>query len=47
MVKQRLHADGMDWLFTCVSMGNPHAVTFGFADGTTVQVRGSRGKWGL
>jgi diaminopimelate epimerase len=27
-VEQPLDVDGATWLFTCVSMGNPHAVTF-------------------
>lgn len=41
VVQQRLTVDGKDWLFTCVSMGNPHAITYGLADGTTIKV----GRW--
>ncbi|KAI7846034.1 hypothetical protein COHA_000571 [Chlorella ohadii] len=38
VVQQRLNVDGKDWLFTCVSMGNPHAITYGLADGTSIKV---------
>ena len=29
VVKSELNADGISWNVTCVSMGNPHYVTFG------------------
>ena len=29
VVKSELDVDGVPWLVTCVSMGNPHCVTFG------------------
>ncbi|XP_024520168.1 uncharacterized protein LOC9662619 [Selaginella moellendorffii] len=32
VVKQPLVVDGRTWLVTCVSMGNPHCVTFGEQD---------------
>ena len=38
-VKAPLEVDGKTWLMTCVSMGNPHAVTFGTADGQGIKVR--------
>ena len=38
MVQQRLAVDGQEWLMTCVSMGNPHAITFGLADGSGLRV---------
>ncbi|PSC71802.1 Diaminopimelate chloroplastic [Micractinium conductrix] len=38
VVQQRLTVDGKEWLFTCVSMGNPHAITFGLSDGTPIKV---------
>lgn len=28
VVKSRLDVDGLSWNVTCVSMGNPHCVTF-------------------
>ncbi|CAK9147233.1 unnamed protein product [Ilex paraguariensis] len=31
VVKSRLEVDGVTWNVTCVSMGNPHCVTFGTA----------------
>ena len=37
-VKAELLVDGKDWLVTCVSMGNPHAVVFGTSDGQPIQV---------
>lgn len=37
-VKAEVHVDGKDWLVTCVSMGNPHAVTFGTSDGEPIKV---------
>ena len=37
-VKAPLQVDGTTWLMTCVSMGNPHAVTFGTADGQGIKV---------
>ena len=27
-INEPINIDGKDWYFTCVSMGNPHAVTF-------------------
>ena len=33
-----LKVQGREWLMTCVSMGNPHAVTFGTQD-ADVEVR--------
>jgi diaminopimelate epimerase len=38
VVGQRLEVDGREWLMTCVSMGNPHAITFGLADGSSIKV---------
>ncbi|KAL4421735.1 hypothetical protein ABPG77_002351 [Micractinium sp. CCAP 211/92] len=38
VVQQGLEVDGRTWLMTCVSMGNPHAITFGLADGTPIKV---------
>lgn len=38
VVQQQLEVDGKTWLMTCVSMGNPHAMTFGLADGTPIRV---------
>lgn len=32
VVKSELHVDGITWNVTCVSMGNPHCVTFGTKD---------------
>lgn len=29
VVKSDLEVDGVTWKVTCVSMGNPHCVTFG------------------
>jgi diaminopimelate epimerase len=29
VVKANLDVDGVNWNVTCVSMGNPHCVTFG------------------
>ncbi len=40
VVQANLAVEGREWLMTCVSMGNPHAVTFGTADGQTIKVRG-------
>jgi hypothetical protein len=42
VVQQRLEVDGKVWLMTCVSMGNPHAMTFGLADGTGIKVGDGR-----
>ena len=39
VVKAKLSAAGKDWLMTCVSMGNPHAITYGTADGGDIKVR--------
>lgn len=41
VVQQKLAVDGKEWLMTCVSMGNPHAITFGLADGSSIKVK----KW--
>lgn len=38
VVQQALEVDGRTWLMTCVSMGNPHAITFGLADGAPIKV---------
>ena len=38
-MKQKLAVDGKEWLMTCVSMGNPHAITYGLADGSAIKVR--------
>ena len=32
-VKSELNVDGITWTVTCVSMGNPHCVTFGTKGG--------------
>lgn len=39
VVQAKLSAAGKDWLMTCVSMGNPHAITYGTADGSDIKVR--------
>lgn len=44
-MQQKLSVDGRDWLMTCVSMGNPHAMTYGLADGTPIKVRACWGGW--
>lgn len=33
VVKSDIHVDGKTWSVTCVSMGNPHCVTFGTKGG--------------
>jgi diaminopimelate epimerase len=33
VVKAPLNVDGRDWLMTCVSMGNPHAITYATSEG--------------
>ncbi|CAL5221343.1 g3519 [Coccomyxa viridis] len=38
VVQAKLNAAGKDWLMTCVSMGNPHAITYGTADGSSIKV---------
>ncbi|EXB67890.1 Diaminopimelate epimerase [Morus notabilis] len=38
VVKSELHVDGITWNVTCVSMGNPHCVTFGTKDAQNLQV---------
>lgn len=38
VVKVPLVVEGKTWLVTCVSMGNPHCVTFGDKDGKTLEV---------
>lgn len=37
-VQAPLTIDGREWLMTCVSMGNPHAITYGSSDGQAVKV---------
>lgn len=32
VVKAKIEVDGVNWNVTCVSMGNPHCVTFGTQD---------------
>ena len=39
VVQAKLSAAGKDWLMTCVSMGNPHAITYGTADGSDIKAR--------
>ena len=38
VVQQALAVDGRNWLLTCVSMGNPHAITYGLAGGKPIKV---------
>ncbi|XP_021819084.1 diaminopimelate epimerase, chloroplastic [Prunus avium] len=38
VVKSDLDVDGVTWNVTCVSMGNPHCVTFGTKGGQNLQV---------
>lgn len=38
VVKSELDVDGVTWYVTCVSMGNPHCVTFGAKGGQNLQV---------
>lgn len=38
VVQAKLAVEGREWLMTCVSMGNPHAITFGTADGQDIKV---------
>jgi len=38
VVAQKLDVYGKTWLMTCVSMGNPHAVTFSTADGAPIDL---------
>ncbi|KAJ6750368.1 hypothetical protein OIU85_000947 [Salix viminalis] len=38
VVKSELVVDGVTWNVTCVSMGNPHCVTFGIKGGQDLQV---------
>ena len=40
VVQAKLAVEGQEWLMTCGSMGNPHAVTFGTADGKGIKVGG-------
>ena len=40
VVRAPLEVHGREWLMTCVSMGNPHAVTFG-TQGADVKARAS------
>lgn len=46
VVEQALEVDGRKWAMTCVSMGNPHAITYS-VDGQPIKVRcfGGQG-WG-
>ena len=37
VVAAEVVSGGETWLVTCVSMGNPHAVTFGRADGSVIE----------
>lgn len=39
VVKRALSVDGQEWLMTCVSMGNPHAVTYGTSSNPNLKVR--------
>jgi hypothetical protein len=43
VVEQALEVDGRSWAMTCVSMGNPHAVTYS-VDGQPIKVRSARGQ---
>ena len=36
-VRAPLDVAGRTWLMTCVSMGNPHAITYGTADGASIK----------
>ncbi|KAK7853002.1 diaminopimelate epimerase, chloroplastic [Quercus suber] len=38
VIKSELDVDGVTWCVTCVSMGNPHCVTFGAKGGQNLQV---------
>ncbi|KAJ1688648.1 hypothetical protein LUZ63_012803 [Rhynchospora breviuscula] len=38
VVKAGLEVDGLTWNVTCVSMGNPHCITFGTADSQGLEV---------
>ncbi|XP_050212313.1 diaminopimelate epimerase, chloroplastic [Mercurialis annua] len=38
VVKAELNVDGVAWNLTCVSMGNPHCITFGSKDNQDLQV---------
>ena len=38
VVAQSLEVAGKTWLMTCVSMGNPHAVTYSTADGAPIGI---------
>ncbi|KAK3016108.1 hypothetical protein RJ639_006352 [Escallonia herrerae] len=38
VVKSRLNVDGINWNVTCVSMGNPHCVTFGTEESQDLRV---------
>lgn len=37
VVAAEVASGGATWLVTCVSMGNPHAVTFGTSDGSAIE----------
>uniref|UniRef100_A0A2N9ETU0 diaminopimelate epimerase n=1 Tax=Fagus sylvatica TaxID=28930 RepID=A0A2N9ETU0_FAGSY len=36
VIKSELDVDGVTWIVTCVSMGNPHCITFGTKGGSQV-----------
>ena len=38
VVQAPLNAAGREWLVTCASMGNPHAVIYSMADGASIRV---------
>ena len=38
VVQAQLSAAGEEWLVTCASMGNPHAVIYSTADGASIRV---------
>ena len=38
VVQAQLSAAGREWLVTCVSMGNPHAIVYSTADGASIRV---------
>ncbi|CAK9139810.1 unnamed protein product, partial [Ilex paraguariensis] len=38
VVKSKLDVDGVTWNVTCVSMGNPHCITFGVEENQNLQI---------
>lgn len=38
VIAQKLEVAGKTWLMTCVSMGNPHAITYSTADGAPIDL---------